>query len=687
MKGILQLKDDYAVSEILGGILLVLIAVTVFSVIYLNVTSKDYGVYNTNVIIEGSVNDQGLIVLEHKGGDVIRSYKVCVSLPDGTFIGSKSYDTDWAIGECRYPLSDITDIKLVDETISLMVTVYTTNEDRSEQEIFKGELHGKTNLIFGGNPPENPTYNPLIPLLISSLNTNTIDEDLICYSLATNVNITPAPGFYDWDINMDWQIDNDDLDLVEQSYGLTGSPGWIREDINNDGVVNYLDTSILTNHYGETQLTYIYNWLVNGNSITNLLMPFNTNNPSVAKDYSGNQKHGTVNGATWNSNGVVGGCYQFDGNNNISLPYCFDSGYIGDITVEAWIKTNSDGVAIDSFDRNNYWALELVNDHIQWSTSAEGETTDISGVSTVNDNNWHYIAATYDSSSGDCTIYVDGELDKSEKCHNPGDVLGSGDTPNGYIGSSDGAFIEGVWNILTYDNFESGFGNYVDGGRDCSLYTYGGYGSNYAHQGNKAIDIQGDGGWDSSFYYSNGIDVNTPGYTSITVDFWFKANDIESGEDFKVKYYNGYSWVEVADYDSGDEFVNGQFYHKIVWINESSYNFPSNMKILFECSASSENDDIYIDQVYVNATTGNTELNNFIGYIDEFRIYNHVLSAEQIYQNYLCMSYDFSDVSVIVSNEIKLNDVWSCIMTPNDSSKDGDSVESNSLEIGLYYGE
>ena len=86
---------------------------------------------------------------------------------------------------------------------------------------------------------------------------------------------------------------------------------------------------------------------------------------------------------------------------------------------------------------------------------------------------------------------------------------------------------------------------------------------------------------------------------------------MESNEDFWVRYFDGSDWITIADYDSGDEFENGQFYHKIVWINETDYTFPSDMKIRFQCDASSDEDDIYIDQVYINASKGNNYLSPF----------------------------------------------------------------------------
>lgn len=155
------------------------------------------------------------------------------------------------------------------------------------------------------------------------------------------------------------------------------------------------------------------------------------------------------------------------------------------------------------------------------------------------------------------------------------------------------------WTMLTYDDFENDFGNYSIGGGDCSLYT----GGTFAHQGNNAADIQDNSGDSSSFYHTSGIDVDTPGYTSIKVDFWFYAVSMEVGRDFWVQFYDGSSWNTVADYDSGDEFVNGQFYHEIVWINETDYTFPSDMKIKFRCDALNDIDDVYIDEIYINVTS------------------------------------------------------------------------------------
>jgi len=154
------------------------------------------------------------------------------------------------------------------------------------------------------------------------------------------------------------------------------------------------------------------------------------------------------------------------------------------------------------------------------------------------------------------------------------------------------------WTELTYDDFESGWGNYTDGGDDCLLYTDG----TYAHQGSNAADIQDNSGVASSFYYTNGIDVDTPGYTQLKVEFWYIPISMDnSKEDFWLQYYDGTDWHTVQTWVRGVDFDNGTPYNPTVYIDETSYTFPTDMKIRFMCDASGNRDDVYIDEIRVSA--------------------------------------------------------------------------------------
>ncbi|MDX9905279.1 MAG: PKD domain-containing protein [Bacteroidales bacterium] len=152
---------------------------------------------------------------------------------------------------------------------------------------------------------------------------------------------------------------------------------------------------------------------------------------------------------------------------------------------------------------------------------------------------------------------------------------------------------------LSYSDFESGWGIWTDGGGDCAMYT----GGTYASGGIAAIDIQDNSATASSFYHTNGVDVHTPGYVQIDVQFDFITVSMETNEDFWVQYFNGTTWYTVASYKSGTNFSNNIFYQANVSILESNYTFPTGMKIRFMCDASDNNDDVYIDNVKITAST------------------------------------------------------------------------------------
>ena len=190
-------------------------------------------------------------------------------------------------------------------------------------------------------------------------------------------------------------------------------------------------------------------------------------------------------------------------------------------------------------------------------------------------------------------------------------VTGSGTrTTEAYDGSSSDAALLVVEyttgggsapteDVLTYDDFESGWGNYTDGGGDCYRYT----GGTYAHQGSDALAIQDNSGTASSFWLTNGIDISS--YDNLTVEFWYMPVSMDnSNEDFWLQYYNGSSWTTIGSWARSTDFENNNFYFESVTISKSSYNFPNNAKIRFMCDASGNADDVYIDEISIIGSTG-----------------------------------------------------------------------------------
>jgi len=157
---------------------------------------------------------------------------------------------------------------------------------------------------------------------------------------------------------------------------------------------------------------------------------------------------------------------------------------------------------------------------------------------------------------------------------------------------------EGTWEEITYDDFESGFAgsNFAAGGSDASIVNQN------AHQGQASLRIRDNSGVASSAYYK--MDQDVMGYSDLRVKFWFFPLSMENGEEFLLEYSSngGSDWDTVKTYQRGRDFNNGNFYEDTVVLSDSelseaAYELSTQARIRFRCDASSNNDNIYIDDV------------------------------------------------------------------------------------------
>lgn len=145
------------------------------------------------------------------------------------------------------------------------------------------------------------------------------------------------------------------------------------------------------------------------------------------------------------------------------------------------------------------------------------------------------------------------------------------------------------WTVITYDDFEAGWGNYFSGGSDADLYTDG----DYAHQGSNAAEIQDDR--DGSFF-AHSSEHNVAGFNQLRVSFWFFAEGFDAGEDFWLQYSTdgGSQWITSEFWVNGVDFENGSFYQEDVIVDSSAV---TSIKLRFICSASNNSDSVYIDEI------------------------------------------------------------------------------------------
>ena len=153
------------------------------------------------------------------------------------------------------------------------------------------------------------------------------------------------------------------------------------------------------------------------------------------------------------------------------------------------------------------------------------------------------------------------------------------------------------WTVITSDDFEAGFGNWIDGGEDCSLYTDG----TYAHQGSNAVLIVDN--TSTSVTTTNNLALSS--YDEVKVDFWYYPRSMDKvAEDFwlQISTNGGSNFTTVEEWNLDDEFVNDQFYPDSVII--TGYTLNDQTQIRFRCDASGNKDYIYLDEIVVSASGG-----------------------------------------------------------------------------------
>ncbi len=180
-----------------------------------------------------------------------------------------------------------------------------------------------------------------------------------------------------------------------------------------------------------------------------------------------------------------------------------------------------------------------------------------------------------------------GEWDTFAK--NTFDGLGAHSTSGGGGG-------EIITDILLEHSFETGWDGWSDGGGDCYRIN-----SSRSFDGNYSIRIRDNSGTASAMTSST---YNVTVYDNLEVNFNFYSYSMETNEDFWLRYFDGSSWHTVKAFVRGTDFNNNSFTEATVNISSSAYNFPANAQFRFQCDASSNADQIYIDNITITATSG-----------------------------------------------------------------------------------
>jgi len=170
---------------------------------------------------------------------------------------------------------------------------------------------------------------------------------------------------------------------------------------------------------GIDALTYIYKWVVNDESFAEILMPFDTENNTIVKDYSDNDNNGTIVGATWTNEGVVGGAYYFGGAGDyipFDLPTLFNDISNNDFTISLWLKSgdiNDDWRTVLEArkDTKNFIRIFQYGTEIHFGVSDDGIKRAVR-TENLSSNTWYHITGVWDASEKSLEIYINGEVNE-----------------------------------------------------------------------------------------------------------------------------------------------------------------------------------------------------------------------------------------------------------------------------------
>ncbi len=147
---------------------------------------------------------------------------------------------------------------------------------------------------------------------------------------------------------------------------------------------------------------------------------------------------------------------------------------------------------------------------------------------------------------------------------------------------------------VTNDDFESGFGNWIDGGSDARRSASD---SQYANSGTYAVRLRDD--TSTSNIRTGNLDFS--GISRVQIDFTYITVSFDNpSEDFFLEYSTngGSSWSQIEEWNLNDEFVNNQRYFEQVVFDAT---FSSTTQFRFRCDASNNGDRLYLDDIVITS--------------------------------------------------------------------------------------
>ncbi|MEL7146796.1 MAG: LamG-like jellyroll fold domain-containing protein, partial [Bacteroidota bacterium] len=271
------------------------------------------------------------------------------------------------------------------------------------------------------------------------------------------VSMTASKGYYSNNVRLDWEI-NGGLSQID-NFVVERAPAGTIDYQSIGGVVDnvvFLDETAVAGTF--------YTYRVYAQSTCNGIV----SSTNSATDIGFRQPFGVVSGHVQYSGGnavedvainferqdgaSVGKSLRFDGDGDyVAIDGFYYQGTdYPELTVETWFKTTSeDDMIIASFDHGEYWRFEINGDYGspgKLAFAIDKPIYSFESTNKVNDGEWHHVAVVFDN--GQLSMYIDGELDKSENIGSA--TFGSGLKRYGFIGSGSETTSFNGWSTPSY---------------------------------------------------------------------------------------------------------------------------------------------------------------------------------------------------------------------------------------------
>ena len=146
--------------------------------------------------------------------------------------------------------------------------------------------------------------------------------------------------------------------------------------------------------------------------------------------------------------------------------------------------------------------------------------------------------------------------------------------------------------LIDTNDFESNYGVWNDSGSDCTRTAN----ASYAKSGTYSVRLRDD--TSSSRMYTDTMDLSD--FDDVTISFSYMCNSMDNGNEgflLQLSENGGISYAMVEEWNRDDEFANNVRYDDSVTIQGP---FTDSTRFRFVCDASSNGDQVYIDDVVIS---------------------------------------------------------------------------------------